>query len=226
MRWLLPLRQLQTNPSNFLATPPTFLAAELDLMRLAERGRVRWILQGRLFNFTLICTTSNFSNLTHSLSWHRLKMIFNHFAPWTIRQIGCFKDISYQESLFCFSGRRNPWPPPRCIRTPQPNVESQSPAAKKHKKLFHSCTMVSQPLRAKREQKRLDSQLSTSVSDHRVTSSDPASYLSCSNLVPFKRYLQPLFCLILFSSQLNPSSAQIWVIGKISDTYLTVVINS
>ena len=64
-------------------------------MRLAERGRMRWILQGRLFNFTLICTTSNFRNLTHSLSLHRLKMIFNHFAPWTIRQIGCFKDISY-----------------------------------------------------------------------------------------------------------------------------------
>ena len=88
---------------------------------------MRWLLQGRLFNCfagkRMIPAQADF-NL---LSW----------SPWWLNSLMCpgyIVDVTLASVATAIIDH------PQVYQAPLPNVESQSPAAKRHKKLFHSCT--------------------------------------------------------------------------------------
>ena len=162
--------ELQRNPleSNFLA--PTFLASSvlLDLIRLPEWGR------GDDF-----CKVGSLTAL-QVREWYRHDLLSSGQPCWLTRWMfpGYVMDVTRASVATAITDH-----PQVYHGLPLPNVESQSPPAKKVQKAFSQLYTVSQPYRVKSEQKRLDSWLSASVSDHPVTSSDharlPSMFQSC-----------------------------------------------
>ena len=179
-----PLKAAANRPfrgSNFLA--PTFLAAEFCWIWCGcQRGQRRWLLQGRLFN----CFAGN--GLTD------YDLLSSGQPCWWMFP-GYVKDVTRASVATAITDH-----PQVYHGLPLPNVESQSPPAKKVQKAFSQLYMVSQLLGAKSEQKRLDSWLSASVSDHPVTSSDHARLPSMFQSCPVSKinFLKPWSCMTHF----------------------------
>ena len=170
---------LKRRPPTFSAPAPTFWPSGvlLDLMRLPEGADELAFPRWTLFK---ICRSYRKDER------HFLVCSLQYFALIGRWSGGCKnKNISKMSLLpqWSVGHLHNHWPPPGVSGPTVAKCGDTISANKKTQKAFSQLYTVSQPLRAKRGQKLLDSKSEASTTDHHVRSPDHAGFLNVSSFI-------------------------------------------
>ena len=168
---------LKRRPPTFSAPAPTFWPRSFVGFDAVARGG-RWVGFSKVNSFqNLQILQERWKTLFRSCSLKYFALI-GHWSG------GCKnKNISKMSLQWSAGHLHNHWPPPGVSGPTVAKCGDTISANKKTQKAFSQLYTVSQPLRAKRGQKLLDSKSEASTTDHHVRSPDHAGFLNISSFI-------------------------------------------
>ena len=167
---------LKRRPPTFSAPAPTFWPRSFVGFDAVARG-------GRWVGFSKVNSFQNLQILQERWKTLSRSCSLQYFALILATDPVDVRTRTYQGCQWSVGHLHNHWPPPGVSGPTVAKCGDTISANKKTQKAFSQLYTVSQPLRAKRGQKLLDSKSEASTTDHHVRSPDHAGFLNVSSFI-------------------------------------------